>query len=109
MATRIKSIRTAYRKTELLTDMADRSGLTRKEAHACLDALYEIIEGHLKKNGAGEFSLPGLLKCKIKQKPARAARKARNPFTGETIKVKAKPAYNVVQIKPLKGLKDMIA
>lgn len=109
MATRIQSISAPYRKTDLISDMANRAGITRKESQACLDALYDIIQGHLHKKGAGEFSLPGLLKCKIKQKPARAARKARNPATGETIKVKAKRAYTVVQIKPLKGLKDMIA
>lgn len=108
MATRMKAIINAYRKTELLTDMANRTGLTRKDTGACLEALYEIIEGHLHKKGAGEFSLPGLLKCKIKQKPARAARQARNPRTGETVKVKARRAYNVVHIKPLKGLKDMV-
>jgi len=45
------------------------------------DCLGEVIEAHLKKNGAGEFVLPGLLKISSLRKPATEARTGINPFT----------------------------
>jgi nucleoid DNA-binding protein len=53
--------------------------------------------------------LPGLLKIEIKRKPATKARKGINPFTGVEMLFKAKPARNVVKIRPLKRVKDMVA
>ncbi len=41
-------------------------------------------------------------------KPRRAARKGINPFTGEEAVFKAKPAHNVVKVRALKNLKDMV-
>ena len=49
------------------------------------------------------FSLPGLLKMSVQRKPATKARKGINPFTKEEITIKAKPARNVVKIRPLKN------
>jgi len=67
------------------------------------------VSGHIKPRAAGEFTLPGLLKVKVVRKPATKARKGINPFTGEETIFKAKPARNVVKIKPLKRMKDMVA
>ena len=41
-------------------------------------------------------------------KPRRAARKGVNPFTGEEMMFKAKPAHNIVKVRPLKSLKEMV-
>ena len=57
----------------------------------------------------GQFILPGLMKIEVKRKPATKARKGINPFTGEETMFKAKPARNVVKVRPLKKLKDMVA
>jgi nucleoid DNA-binding protein len=51
---------------------------------------------------------PGLMKIKVVKKPAVPARKGVNPFTGEEMMFKAKPARNVVKVTPLKALKDMV-
>ena len=48
-------------------------------------------------------------KTTAKRKPATKARKGINPFTGEETIFKAKPARNVVKIRPLKKMKDMVA
>ena len=40
--------------------------------------------------------------------PATKARKGINPFTKEEVMFKAKPARNVVKIRALKGLKDLV-
>ena len=47
------------------------------------------------------------MKIQVKSKPATKARKGRNPFTGEEMMFKAKPASRVVKIQPLKRLKEM--
>jgi nucleoid DNA-binding protein len=48
------------------------------------------------------------MKVKVVRKPATKARKGTNPFTGEEMMFKAKPARNVVKVLPLKGLKEMV-
>jgi DNA-binding protein HU-beta len=44
----------------------------------------------------------------VQHKPATKPRKGVNPFTGQEMMFKAKPARNVVRIRPLKSLKDMV-
>jgi len=105
---RIKAIPEPMTKAVLYRTLAEKTGLTRKDVNAVFEALDEIIEGHLKKRGAGVFTLPGLMKLKVVRKPAKRARKGINPFTGEEMMFKAKPAHNVVKITPLKKLKEKV-
>ncbi len=99
----------AYTKTELLTTIADRTGVAKKDVGSVLDSLGEVIEAHVKKGAVGSFNLPGLLKVKTIRKPATKARKGINPFTGEETVFKAKPARTVVKVLPLKKMKEMVA
>ena len=69
----------AATKTEVYTALAEKSGLTKKDVGAVLDALQEFIKGQIGKNGPGIFQLPGLLKIKRHMKPAQAKRMGRNP------------------------------
>ena len=75
---------------------------------AVVDELNSIIERHVRKRAVGQFTLPGLMKIRTARKPATKSRKGRNPFTGEEIMIKAKPARTVVKITALKGLKEMV-
>ncbi len=106
-----KSVMTAISapmtKTAMLTHIAEVTELSKKEVAAVLDELGVVINRHVKKKSCGEFKLPGLLKVKVVKKPAVKARKGTNPFTGEEMMFKAKPARNVVKVTALKGLKDM--
>ena len=96
-------------KTELLNALAESTGLTKKDVGAVLDNLGALIEQNLGKKGPGVFNLPGLLKIQVTRKPATKATKRENPFKpGEMMEVKAKPARNVVKVRPLKALKDMV-
>ena len=52
--------------------------------------------------------MPGLVKMLKVKKPATKARPGVNPFTGENIMIKAKPARKIVKVRALKGLKDMV-
>jgi nucleoid DNA-binding protein len=74
-----------------------------------LDCFTQLIEKHVTSGGPGKFVLPGLMKITVVKKPAKPARKGLNPFTGEEIMLKAKPAYKAVKIKALKKLKEMVA
>ena len=95
-------------KTEILNSLAESTELTKKEVASVLDQLGALIGQNLGKKGPGVFNLPGLLKILVQRKPATKQRKGINPFTGEEAVFKAKPARNVVKIRPLKGLKDMV-
>jgi len=110
-AKNIKAIKDAYTKTQLFAHIAEDTGLARKDVAKVFGSLNDVIEGHVKARGAGEFKVPGLMKIKVNKKPATKARKnVPNPFRpGEMMDVKAKPARKVVKVLPLKALKDMAA
>ncbi|MEM9172190.1 MAG: HU family DNA-binding protein [Pseudomonadota bacterium] len=96
-------------KTEIYRHIADETGLTRKDVAAVFDSMSGLIKKNLGGRGApGMFSVPGLMKLRVVKKPAVKARKGVNPFTGEEMMFKAKPASKVVKIAALKGLKDMV-
>jgi len=93
-------------KTEIMNYIAEETDLKKKDVAAVFDALSTAIKKDLSK--AGVFNVPGLMKIKVVKKPAVPARKGVNPFTGEEMMFKAKPARNVVKITPLKNLKEMV-
>ena len=105
---RIKAIKEPYTRSAMLAHIAEATGLTKKQVTAVFDEYKNVIEGHVKKGSAQVFTMPGLFKIKVTRKPATRARKGINPFTGEPMVFKAKPARNVVKIQPLKALKDMV-
>lgn len=102
-----KPIKEPYTKTALYSTIAERTGLKKKDVDSVFAELGDIINGHIRRNGAGIFTMPGLMKMKVVRKPATKARKGINPFTGEPTVFKAKPARNIVKIQPLKSLKEM--
>lgn len=103
-----KTYKEAPTKTEILSTLAEFADVSKKQVSMVFSGLADIINGCVKGKAAGEFTLPGLLKIKVVRKPATKARKGINPFTGEETMFKAKPARNVVKIKALKKLKDMV-
>jgi nucleoid DNA-binding protein len=100
-------IKDGFTKSQVMAHIAEETSLSKKDVQAVFASLEELMHRHLKKRGSGEFTVPGLMKCRIVRKPATKARKGINPFNGEETMFKAKPARNVVKIKPLKKLKEM--
>mgnify|MGYP001366673638 FL=1 len=102
------AIQKKYTKTEILNEISENTSLSKKEVAAVLEELSVLIERHVKKRAAGEFTLPGLLKIKSVQRPARPARKnVPNPFRpGEMMDIPRKPASIRVKVLPLKKLKE---
>lgn len=95
-------------KTQILANIAEETDLSKKDVAAVFDALSSEIEKSLKKNGPGQFTIPGLCKIVLRNVPAKPKRKGRNPANGEEIWLAPKPASKKLVIRPLKGLKEMI-
>ena len=96
-------------KTEIINSIAEATDLSKKQVTAVFDALAAEIQKAIgKRGGPGQFTVPGLCKITVLRKPATKERKGINPFTREETVFAAKPARNVVKIRPLKGLKDMV-
>ena len=103
---RPKAIKEKMTKSVMLAEMAENTGLTKKQVGSVLEELESLIERSIRKRAAGEFTIPGLMKVTTAKKPARKARKGINPFTGEETTFAAKPASTAVKIRPLKKLKE---
>ena len=97
-------------KSEIMNNIAEATGLTKKEVVAVMEALTAEIEKNVgKRGGPGMFTIPGLCKIVVQNKPALGKRQVRNPGTGEMVWAKPRPARKVVTVRALKGLKDMVA
>ena len=95
-------------KSQIIGQIADKTGLTRKDVGAVFEELNALIKKNIGRRGPGDFTVPGLMKIRVTRKPATKARKGVNPFTGEEMVFKAKPARRAVRVTALKGLKDML-
>ena len=98
----------ARTKSQILGELADSTELSKKQVGSIFEEMSGLIKKDLSRRGPGTFTVPGLLKLKVVRKPATKARKGINPFTGEEMMFKAKPARNVVKATALKGLKDLV-
>ena len=87
-------------KAQLMTALAEKSGLAKKDVMSLMDQLVEMAYMHVKKDGV--FVLPGFGKL---VKVHRAARMGRNPATGEQISI---PAKTVVKFRVAKAAKDAV-
>ncbi len=105
-----KAVKKPPTKTQIMANLAEATGLTKKDVAAVFEALDAEVKKNLSSRGAGSFTIPGLLKIVKQRKPAQPAKKGvPNPFKpGELMDVPAKPAKNVVKVRPLKNLKEMV-
>ena len=87
-------------KSQVNTHMAEKMGVTKKEAAAFIETFVGLATSRAKKDGA--FTIPGIGKLVLQH---RKARMGRNPQTGEPIKIKAK---KVVKMRLAKACKDAI-
>ena len=88
-------------KTELVAVVAEKSGLTKKDAERVVCATFETIAAQLLKGEKVQISGFGIFEVK-----AREARVGRNPHTKEAIEI---PASKVPAFKPSKALKDSVS
>ena len=88
-------------KTELIAAVAEKTGLTKKEAERIVNATFETVAETLKKGDKVSVSGFGIFEVKTRE-----ARIGRNPRTKEEIKI---PATKLPAFKASKTLKDLIA
>ncbi|MBN9595331.1 MAG: HU family DNA-binding protein [Afipia sp.] len=93
-------------KSQLIEKIATETEISKKEVKGVLETLASIGYKELKKSGV--FLLPGFAKFVVIKKPATKARKGTNPFTGEPMTFKAKPARKIVRARPVKAAKDAV-
>lgn len=87
-------------KQELVAAMADKAGLTKKDAEEALKAFTEVVTAELKKGE--KIQLVGFGTFEVS---TRAAREGRNPQTGKSMKIAASKAP---KFKAGKALKDAV-
>ena len=88
-------------KTELIAAVAEKTGLTKKDAERVVSATFETITANLAKGDKVQISGFGHFEVK-----AREARVGRNPRTKETIQI---PATRLPAFKASKALKDVVS
>jgi len=84
-------------KSELISAMAAETGVSQKDAGACIDAMFGAIAGAVR--GGGKVSIPGWISF---EQVDRAAREGRNPATGAAMHI---PASKAVKVKAGSKLK----
>ena len=95
-------------KSQFVDALAEKSGLTKKQAASVLDTINAIVSEQLGRQGPGEVLIPGLLRLKVVEKPATPQHEGINPFTKAPMTYQAKPARKVIKVMPLKALKDAV-
>jgi len=95
-------------KGEVFRTIAEHVGMHRRDVAAVFHVMGSLIKADLSKSGSGVFKVPGLMRIMVKRKPATKAHMGINPFTKEQAMFKAKPARNVVRVRPLQALKAMV-
>ena len=104
---KVTAVRERFSKTQIISELAANSDLTRKQVNTLLTELATLVERHVKKRSVGEFVLAGLIKIHTVKRPAKKAYTGTNPFTGKETTFKARPASVAVKVHALKGLTDM--
>lgn len=87
-------------KTEFVGEVAEKLGVTKKEATPNVEGVFKVLAGTLVKGES--IRIPGVGTFEVRE---RAARKGRNPQSGEEIEI---PASKAVKFKPAKALKDAV-
>ena len=106
---KIETATKARTKADLYRTLSENTDLTRRQISDVFDVLSAVMKKDLTKGGPGLVNVAGLMKISVQRKPSVPQRQGMNPFTGQMTTFKAKPARNVVRVRPLKGLKDMVS
>ncbi len=108
MAVKTNALKDKMTKSQIIAEISDATGVSKANVKAVLASLGVQAARHLKPRACGVFMVPELgLKMKTVKKAATKARPGRNPFTGEDIMIKAKPASKSVRAVMLKAGKAL--
>jgi nucleoid DNA-binding protein len=96
-------------KAQIVSELAERSGLAKSAVGAALEALAALAKREFGPKGPGAILVPNLFKLKAKQTAATKDRPGINPFTKQATVIKGKPAGLRVRATPVKALKELLA
>ena len=97
MATATKPSAPTVPLSKVAAELAEKTGMTKKDATSCLDDFIGLVVKHLKKGNKVRITGLGILQVR-----ARPARMGRNPATGEPIKIPAKTRVKATVVKAMK-------
>ncbi|HMF15966.1 MAG TPA: HU family DNA-binding protein [Gemmataceae bacterium] len=98
----------AATKAAMFQELAQQTGLSRKQVASVFDELKNYLERQLGKKGPGVVNLAGLLKIRRVEKKATPARQGINPRTREPMMYPAKPKRTVLRARVLKQLQELV-
>jgi nucleoid DNA-binding protein len=99
----------AMTKSAFVGALAEKAGITKKQVEAVLEGIGETIIGQVGGKGPGKFVLPGIARVTLTRKAAvKGGEQKLNPLTKTMYTTKSKPAYNRVNIRPVKSLKEAL-
>ena len=94
----------AMTQTQLADAVAEKAGLSRADAKKAIAALEDIVVEQIGK--AEKVKIGGVVQIEARYRPPTQEREGRNPATGETITIAAKPASVAVKARPLAKAKN---
>lgn len=94
-------------KAQVLGEVAEKTGLSRKQVGEIFEVLRGLLKRELGKKGPEQFELPGIVRLKVRRVEAQKGKKFRNPQTGEIV-VRDVPASRKLRATVVKGLKDLV-
>lgn len=99
----------ALTKSGFVSELAAKTELTKKQVEAVLDGIVDIVKAQLGGKGPGKFVFPGLARMTLtKVKAVKGGVEKINPLNGKPYLTKDKPAYNKVNIRPIKSIKEAL-
>jgi DNA-binding protein HU-beta len=94
----------AMTQTQLADAVAEKAGLSRADAKKAIAALEDVVIEQIGK--AEKVKIGGVVQIEARYRPPTQEREGRNPATGETITIAAKPASVAVKARPLAKAKN---
>jgi nucleoid DNA-binding protein len=94
-------------KSQVIAELSEKTGIGKKEVQGVFDQLLQIIERELGANGPGEFTVPDMVKLKVRITPGRAEHVGLDPFTKQERTFPARPESRKVRASAVKRLKDL--
>jgi DNA-binding protein HU-beta len=96
----------ALTQSQLVGEIAERTGLSKADTKAVIEALEEVVLEEVGK--AEKVRIGGLVQLNVRVREATGERKGRNPATGEEITIAPKPASVTVKARPLAKAKNAL-
>jgi nucleoid DNA-binding protein len=96
-------------KSGFVAHLAEKTSLTKKQVEAVLEGIVDAVKHQLGGKGPGKFVFPGLARMTLtKVKAVKGGVEKVNPLNGQKYVTKDKPAYNKVNIRPIKAIKEAL-